>query len=81
MAQDKEDERENQDKVKYCPFLDKYCIKERCALYVVLTMKAGLQQQKLGACGFNAVIQILSEINQKTQVPQQSFKIPNLRGS
>ena len=68
-------------KVKDCPLLDKECIGDKCVLYSELA-RAGISQ-KFGMCAFNAVVLILSEINQKTQVTQQQkIQLPSrlLRG-
>jgi hypothetical protein len=65
-----------------CPFLKTECIKEKCLFTAKLKQvsTAGTLQQ-LEICSVNALVLILSEINQKTQVPQQAFRIPNLRGN
>ena len=64
-------------KDKHCPFLNKLCIEEKCALYSELRRNAEGLQQKFGACAFNAVVLILSEINLKTQSPQpQKVQLP-----
>ncbi len=65
---------------KQCPFLNAPCIKEKCAIYSELVQNRGGMAQKLGTCGVNAVVLILSEINQKTLIPQQKFQLPALRG-
>lgn len=65
-------------KVKHCPFLNEWCIRERCALYSTLSRNANGLQQKIEVCGFNAVVLILSEINQKTQIQQQEIQLPEL---
>ena len=66
-----------ENKVKHCPFLNEWCIKERCALYNELVRQVGGLQQRFGVCGFSAVVLILSEINQKTQVaPPQKIQLP-----
>ena len=67
-----------EEKVKHCPLINKYCIKDRCALYTEMGRNAGGIQQKFGMCAFSAVVIILSEINQKTPSPQQKLNIPNL---
>ena len=72
---------EEEQKVKHCPLINEYCIKERCALYIVMRrMHAGLLQA-FGMCAFNALVQMMSEMNAKTQPPQQKIQIPKiLRG-
>ena len=62
---------------KHCPFLNNWCIKERCALFIELRQNTGGLQQKYGACSFSAAVLILSEINQKTQAPPpQMMRLP-----
>lgn len=70
--------KDTEERLKKCPLLNEYCIKERCALWADMTRQAGGLQQKFGMCSFNAVVMILSEINAKTQPPQQKINIPNL---
>ena len=67
-----------EEKVKYCPLIDKWCIKERCALYSEMMRSTGGLQQKFGLCSFNATVMLLSEMNMKAQLPQQKIQIPNL---
>lgn len=57
-------------KTKWCPFLNEYCIKDRCALHTELQKQMGGMMQKMGLCGLNALGMILSEINAKTMPPQ-----------
>ncbi len=67
----------NLTKVKRCPFLNKECIGDKCALFTELKQTAGVTQQKFGTCGFSAVVLILSEINQKTPLSQaQGLQLP-----
>lgn len=54
-----------------CPFLGKYCIKEECAQHAYLTRVTPQGLQKSFTCGFEAMMIILSEINQKTPMPSQ----------
>ncbi len=65
---------------KQCPFLKETCIEGKCSLYTEFMQGGGGLQPRFGVCAFNAVILILSEINQKTQVPQQKFQLPIIRG-
>ena len=70
---------EAESKVKFCPFLDKYCIAERCAVHTEVVKAFGGVQQKMGLCGFNALGMILSEINAKTAPPQpQRINLPRI---
>lgn len=57
------------DKVKKCPFLNEYCIKEKCAIWAEMTRHQGGIGQKFGMCSFAGMMMILSEINQKTGTP------------
>lgn len=66
-----------EERVKECPFLMGYCIKERCALFTGMRQVGGLQG-KFGMCSFNAMIMMLSEMNMKTPSPQQKIQIPQL---
>ncbi len=68
-------------KVKICPFSGTYCIKERCSLHMEMTRNTGGLQQKFTLCAVNAMVMMLSEINAKTQPPQQKMPkitLPNL---
>jgi len=57
----------------HCPFLDKQCIEGECSLYSSLRSVTG---QVIGSCSLNAVVLLLSEINQKTTSPQPKFSLP-----
>ena len=70
-------EKEKQ-KVKMCPFSGAYCISERCALYVEMRKMTGGLLQAFGMCSFNALVQMTSEMNSKTQPPQQKVQVPRL---
>lgn len=64
-------------KTLWCPFLNAWCIKERCAVHTEVTKSVGGMMQKGGICGFNALGMILSEINAKTFPPQpQKIELP-----
>lgn len=69
-------------KVRQCPFMGEYCIKERCALYIEMKKVSGGLVQSFGMCSFNAMVQMMSEVNNKTQVlQQQKIQVPGiLRG-
>lgn len=68
-------------KTKVCPFLNEYCITDRCALHTEITRNIGGLMQKSTLCGFNAIGLLLSEINAKTQPPQPRISMPHiLRG-
>ena len=54
-------------KVKWCPFLNEYCIAERCGLWTELVQNAGGLQRKVGMCILHALGAILSDIDVKTQ--------------
>ena len=69
---------EKEEKVRQCPFSGEYCIKERCALYVEMRKAVGGMVQAFGMCSFAAMVQMTSEINNKTQVPVQKVQIPRL---
>ena len=64
---------------KNCPFIKEVCIGGKCALYSELKRNIGGLQQNFGTCGFNALVLILSEVNQKTLIPEQSqIRLPKL---
>ena len=69
---------------KWCPFLKEWCTGEvigRCAIAIELGRSAGGVRQKALMCPFPAIVIILSEINLKTQVPQQQrIVLPGSRG-
>jgi len=50
---------------KHCPFLNDWCIKDRCALYQVMSKN----QKQFGLCAYNSMVLLLSEINAKTVAP------------
>lgn len=58
---------------KKCPF-GLEC--DKCRLFNEMTNGAGAGQRKFGLCSFNATVMILSEMNMKTQLPQQKIQIP-----
>ncbi len=66
-----------EEKVKTCPFLNKYCITDRCTLYTEMMRNTGGSQEKFGMCSFNATLMILSEINMKTQPPHHQIQVPD----
>ena len=58
-------------KTKWCPFLNEYCIGDRCARHSQLTRITGGIPQKIGLCAYNAQVMMLSELNAKTQSTQK----------
>lgn len=67
------------EEVKHCPFRDTHCIRRKCAIYSELIRTRTGQQEKFWDCAFNAIVLILSEINAKTQFPQQQkIQIPKV---
>ena len=62
-------------KQRWCPFLNEYCLGERCALHSELTRVSGGIPQKIGLCAFNAAVMMLSELNHKTPGPQKAHKL------
>lgn len=75
MANDNGNEGE---KVKKCPFLGDWCLGEACAIRAKVVRNVGGLQQQASMCPVDAVLAILSEINAKTASPQQKIEIPNL---
>ena len=67
-------------KTKMCPFLNSYCIKERCSLHSEMVRNVAGMAQKFTLCSFNAMVMMLSEINAKTQQgqPVQKIQVPKL---
>ena len=66
-------------KLKMCPFWKEWCDKEHqeeCALHVEMIQNVGGLERKMTMCSFNAMIMMLSEINAKTQPPQQKLTLP-----
>lgn len=68
----------NREKVKHCPLINEYCIKEKCALWCEVARHAGGLHQRFGLCAFNAMVTMLSEISIKAQPQQQKVQLPNL---
>ena len=69
---------ESEVKKKRCPFLNEYCIGDKCAIYTQLLQNVGGTQRTVGLCPISAFVLLISEINQKTQPPQQKIELPNL---
>jgi len=67
-----------EDRKKKCPFMADWCIGDACALSVELVRNMGGLQQKFSICSFNALVQMISEVNAKTQPPQQKIQVPHL---
>lgn len=67
-------------KAKMCPFLKELCtdsVMARCTIGAELIhAKIGRTPQKLNICAVNAVMMMLSEINNKTQVPNEIIQLP-----
>ena len=68
-----------EERTKKCP-LDKECA--MCMWNIEMANKVLNElSQKFGMCALVAAVTMLSEINMKTQMPQQKIKLPNqLRG-
>jgi len=67
--------------VKKCPVLKDWCDKEalgNCAFATTLTRQTQVGPQHMTVCGIEAMLLILSEINQKTGQPQQVKKQPEI---
>ena len=71
-------ENEGRDRIKKCPFLKEWCIKEECVLWTELSRKVGGMIQKTGVCAFSALVVILSEVNMKTGGQQEQIRLPRL---
>ena len=68
-------------RTKRCPFLGEWCIEEACALSCQLFTNVGGVRRAVSACAFNALVAMISELNAKTQAPQQKIQLPHiLRG-
>ena len=65
--------KEEKQRKRRCPFLNEWCIDDTCALHTQV-IKA---PHKIELCAFDAILMILSEINQKTQPsPPQKINLP-----
>ena len=66
----------NEERKQKCPFLGEWCIGDACALHAYLFRNTTTGTQKVGVCGFEAMLTMLSEMNQreaqgkKAQVPK-----------
>lgn len=69
-------------KVKTCPFLAKGCIKQDCSLFVLMNIKSLVGKAESGMCSLPALVLMISDINRKTQLPQQNsaLRLPLIRG-
>lgn len=54
---------DEQERVKQCPFSQKWCEKGVCALWVEFGQRVGGMQRTVGMCVFVGSNQILSEMN------------------
>lgn len=64
---------------KRCPILNEACIEDYCHFRTELRQQMGGVMRKKSVCFVDAILLILSEINQKTAVPQQKpIEIPKL---
>lgn len=63
--------------LKKCPFLKEWCIGEDCAIHVYITVPTREGPKRRLCCGFEASMIMLSELNQKTPMPQRPNE-PNL---
>lgn len=71
---------EEKEKKRTCPFLNEYCIKERCEVYAEVTRNMGGLLMKSGMCPVTAILMMLSELNQKAQGQKlQKIQLPDLR--
>lgn len=68
---EKNKEIHNSRQVKKCPFLKEWCIGEECAIHSYLTMSTHQGMVRKSTCGFESMMVILPEINQKTLMPQR----------
>ena len=70
---------DNKEVKKRCPFLGKPCIMNECALYIQITQSKDGVVREGNVCAFGALVQMISELNAKTQPPPpQKIQIPHL---
>ena len=68
-------------KVKKCPILNEWCteeVKERCTFSAEMMQVVNGVPYRSNVCFKDAVVIMLSEINAKTQPPQQKIQLPGL---
>lgn len=64
-------------KVKWCPFLNEYCIRERCALHTPTFRRTSAGTvTRMDLCAFNALNTMITEINAKTIASQPKITLP-----
>lgn len=68
-----------EDKKKWCPFLDRYCIGDKCALLMGIQQERMGVRSQMGMCVFLALAMILSSPRQQ-QPPMQKLDLSGLRG-
>ena len=64
-----------QAKPKRCPFLQGKCREDNCAVSVELTQNTGGVVRRGHTCALNALVMMISEMNQKAMVQQQSRQV------
>ncbi len=67
--------------LKWCPILKEWCSKdvlERCAFGTEMHMPSPMGVQRMKICGVHALMTMISQINAKTQPPQQKIQLPHL---
>ena len=62
-----------EEKKKWCPFLDKYCIGEKCALLMGVQQERMGMKSQVGVCVFLALAMIMSS---RPQPPPQRINLP-----
>lgn len=68
-----------EEKKKWCPFLDKYCIGEKCALRIPIQQERMGVRTQANICVFQALVMIMSS-RPPQQPPMQKLNLPDLRG-
>jgi len=65
-------------KEKECPFIRGKCIKGECAQHLELVQSMGGLQKKIGICSLPAIVMLMTELNNKTQMPMPNIAAPQI---
>lgn len=61
---------------KKCPFLNGWCIGNECEMMSQLSKNEGGLLKTFSLCSVKALVVMISELNAKTQPPQQKIQLP-----
>ena len=65
--------------MKWCPFLNKECIGDKCNIYMTIQQQALGVKKQVGVCSLTALVMIMAAKKPPTPPPVQRLDLPNLR--